>query len=152
MQHDVAVARTEQRKQLEVAAEPYVRAVQSVHARTAQALEALQSRAGDESRRVRALEATMVTTSRRLLQMTLEVHARERALGVDAEAAPDGMRIRGNPGAVPTGAPIASDGDHRIAMAFAIAGLRVGTTVTDTACIATSYPSFPSTLARLSGA
>jgi len=84
MQHDVAVARTEQRKQLEVAAEPYVRAVQSVHARTAQALEALQSRAGDESRRVRALEATMVTTSRRLLQMTLEVHARERALGVDA--------------------------------------------------------------------
>lgn len=75
-----------------------------------------------------------------------------RALGVDAEAAPDGMRIRGNPGAVPTGAPIASDGDHRIAMAFAIAGLRVGTTVTDTACIATSYPSFPSTLARLSGA
>ena len=84
MQHDVAVVRTEQRKQLEVAAEPYVRAVQSVHARTAQALEALQSRAGDESRRVRALEATMVTTSRRLLQMTLEVHARERALGVDA--------------------------------------------------------------------
>jgi phosphoenolpyruvate carboxylase len=63
MQHDVAVARTEQRKQLEVAAEPYVRAVQSVHARTAQALEALQSRAGDESRRVHPRACMQVLTT-----------------------------------------------------------------------------------------
>ncbi len=75
-----------------------------------------------------------------------------RALGVEAEALPDGLVVRGNPGAVPTGAPITSDGDHRIAMAFAIAGLRVGATVTDTACIATSYPTFPSSLARFAGA
>jgi 3-phosphoshikimate 1-carboxyvinyltransferase len=75
-----------------------------------------------------------------------------RALGVDAEALGDGLRIHGRPGARPTGAPIASGGDHRIAMAFAIAGLRVGTTVDDTACIATSYPSFPETLMRFAGA
>lgn len=68
-----------------------------------------------------------------------------RAMGVDAEALPDGMRIRGG-GA--RAAAVESAGDHRIAMAFAIAGLRVGATVNDTDCIATSYPDFTATLAR----
>ncbi|MFN7143923.1 MAG: 3-phosphoshikimate 1-carboxyvinyltransferase, partial [Myxococcota bacterium] len=75
-----------------------------------------------------------------------------RALGVEAEALPDGMRVVGSAAPIRTGAPIESAGDHRIAMAFAIAGLRVGATVPDTACVATSYPSFPATLARFAGA
>jgi 3-phosphoshikimate 1-carboxyvinyltransferase len=75
-----------------------------------------------------------------------------RALGVEADARPDGLVVRGNPAATPTGATVDSEGDHRIAMAFLIAGLRVGTQVSNTACISTSYPGFPSLLARFSGA
>ncbi|MDP2314333.1 MAG: 3-phosphoshikimate 1-carboxyvinyltransferase [Pseudomonadota bacterium] len=75
-----------------------------------------------------------------------------RALGIDADGRPDGLVVRGTPNATPTGASIESAGDHRIAMAFAIAGLRLGADVRDTACIATSYPSFSSTLARFAGA
>lgn len=47
-----------------------------------------------------------------------------------------------------TGARIPSYGDHRIAMAFAIAGLFAEgeTVIEDTACIATSYPDFQQTL------
>ena len=43
------------------------------------------------------------------------------------------------------GAKLESYGDHRIAMAFAIAGLLAEegqTTIANTACIATSYPTF----------
>ncbi len=76
-----------------------------------------------------------------------------RALGIDADARPDGLVVHGSPDAAPrASAPIDSAGDHRIAMAFAIAGLRLGAEVRDTACIATSYPSFHSTLARFAGA
>ncbi len=72
-----------------------------------------------------------------------------RAMGVDADARPDGLVVRGG-GA--HAAAMDSGGDHRIAMAFAIAGLRVGGQVSDTECIATSYPSFPEILARYAGA
>lgn len=75
-----------------------------------------------------------------------------RALGVEADARPDGLVVRGSAAPRPTGAPVASHGDHRIAMAFAVAGLRVGITVTDTACVATSYPSFPNQIGRFAGA
>ena len=47
-------------------------------------LEALNSKASDESRRVRALEAGMLHTSRRLVHMTAEVSARERAIALEA--------------------------------------------------------------------
>ncbi len=77
-----------------------------------------------------------------------------RALGVDADARPDGLVVRGAPdsGPFPGATPIETAGDHRIAMAFAIAGLRLGAEVRDTDCIATSYPTFSSTLARFAGA
>ena len=75
-----------------------------------------------------------------------------QALGVDAEARPDGLVVRGNPGLTGRGAVIESAGDHRIAMAFLVAGLRVGTTVKDTENIGTSYPDFPKQLQELSGA
>jgi 3-phosphoshikimate 1-carboxyvinyltransferase len=52
------------------------------------------------------------------------------------------MEITG--GSVLQGADLISYGDHRIAMAFAVAGLFAEgvTTISDTDCIATSYPTF----------
>ncbi len=71
-----------------------------------------------------------------------------RTLGFDAEELPDGMVIAGGgPRRAPSGA-VASRGDHRIAMAAAIAGLRVGAAIDDPSCIATSYPGFARELAR----
>jgi 3-phosphoshikimate 1-carboxyvinyltransferase len=63
-------------------------------------------------------------------------------MGVEVEEFEDGMTIRG--GAKLKGATINSHGDHRIAMAFAIAGLFAeGETVIEgTDCINTSYPGF----------
>jgi 3-phosphoshikimate 1-carboxyvinyltransferase len=63
-------------------------------------------------------------------------------LGVEHELLPDGMRIRGR--AEFSGGVIDSLGDHRIAMAFAIAALRARAPVeiADVANVATSFPGF----------
>jgi 3-phosphoshikimate 1-carboxyvinyltransferase len=65
-----------------------------------------------------------------------------RRMGADIEEHDDGMTIHG--GKPLAGAVIDSFGDHRIAMAFAIAGLfaQGQTIVRDTACVNTSYPGF----------
>jgi len=65
-----------------------------------------------------------------------------RAMGVRVDEAPDGMTIHG--GTELKGCQLQSFGDHRIAMAFSVAGLFAkGTTeIHDTACVATSYPGF----------
>ncbi len=65
-----------------------------------------------------------------------------RRMGVNVREFEDGMEIEG--GAKLRGAVIPSYGDHRIAMAFAIAGLFAEgeTVVEDTACVGTSYPGF----------
>jgi len=65
-----------------------------------------------------------------------------RRMGANIEEHDDGMTIHG--GAPLHGAVIDSFGDHRIAMAFAIAGLFATgeTVVRDTACVNTSYPGF----------
>jgi 3-phosphoshikimate 1-carboxyvinyltransferase len=65
-----------------------------------------------------------------------------RAMGAQAEETEDGMIIEG-----PTplqGAAIDSFGDHRIAMAFAVAGMLADgeTAIRNTACVATSFPGF----------
>lgn len=72
-----------------------------------------------------------------------------QALGIDARPTADGMTVTGGP--IAAGA-IDSRGDHRIAMAFAVAGLRGGgpVEVHDTANIETSFPGFAS-LAREAG-
>jgi 3-phosphoshikimate 1-carboxyvinyltransferase len=71
------------------------------------------------------------------------------ALGVDTEVHDDGMRIRG--GSL-GGGRVESLGDHRIAMAFSMAGLRATQplAVADCANVATSFPGFAS-LARDAG-
>jgi 3-phosphoshikimate 1-carboxyvinyltransferase len=71
------------------------------------------------------------------------------ALGGQAEPGPDGLTITPRP---LTGGVIDPRGDHRMAMAFAVAGLRVpGVTVLDPACVAKSYPGFWDDFDRLSG-
>jgi len=74
-----------------------------------------------------------------------------RALGVDFEPTPDGFVVRGRPDARLAGGTIAAHGDHRIAMAFAIAGLRSpeGITIDDPTCADVSFPGFFPLLARL---
>ncbi|MFN3683327.1 MAG: 3-phosphoshikimate 1-carboxyvinyltransferase [Fimbriimonadaceae bacterium] len=72
-----------------------------------------------------------------------------RSMGALVETFRDGMRVFG-----PTrlrGARISADGDHRIAMAFAVAGLIAdGETVIEGAeSIATSYPAFEEELCRM---
>ena len=63
------------------------------------------------------------------------------ALGIDARPTADGMVVVG--GAL-HGGRVASHGDHRVAMAFAIAALRAGgaVTVDDCANVDTSFPGF----------
>ncbi|MDB6073189.1 MAG: 3-phosphoshikimate 1-carboxyvinyltransferase [Verrucomicrobiaceae bacterium] len=71
-----------------------------------------------------------------------------RRMGVTVTEFDDGMEIEG--GAQLKGATIDSYGDHRIAMAFAIAGLHAEgmTTIEGTECISTSYPGFERDLNR----
>ena len=70
-----------------------------------------------------------------------------RLMGVPVDEFDDGMEITG--GAQLKGVKLDSFGDHRIAMAFAVAGMFAEgvTTIENTDCIATSYPGFSSDLA-----
>lgn len=64
------------------------------------------------------------------------------ACGISAKPTPDGMLIDG--GCPFSGATIDSHGDHRIAMAFAVAALRASSamTIRDADNVATSFPGF----------
>lgn len=72
-----------------------------------------------------------------------------RVMGVEVHEAEDGMTIYG--GSRLNGATLRSYGDHRIAMAFAIAGLFASgsTIIEDAECVRTSYPQFESILTHL---
>lgn len=69
-----------------------------------------------------------------------------RALGADVVEHEDGLDIAGNPDGFPARgvAEVVTRGDHRIAMAFAVAGLasRGGVRLDDDACVAVSFPDF----------
>ena len=69
-------------------------------------------------------------------------------LGVDAQPTEDGMVIQGG---VIGGGVVTSHGDHRIAMAFSIAGLRADAPITilDCANVNTSFPEFKDLVYRL---
>ena len=72
-----------------------------------------------------------------------------RAMGVPVQEFDDGMEIQGSTKL--QGATVESYGDHRIAMAFAIAALfaKRETTIKNTACVATSYPGFYEVLEKI---
>ncbi len=74
-----------------------------------------------------------------------------RAFGVAVTEHDDGMTVHGGAGEKLTGAKVGSFGDHRIAMACAILGLfaKGETTISETTCIATSYPTFEDDLNKI---
>ncbi len=78
-----------------------------------------------------------------------ELVAGLRAMGADADERPDGFQIRR--GARLTGGTVHARHDHRLAMAFAIAGLGAGgvTNIEEADAVAVSYPSFFDDLASL---
>jgi 3-phosphoshikimate 1-carboxyvinyltransferase len=72
-------------------------------------------------------------------------------MGARVQERPDGMAITGGRRLV--GARVDSGGDHRMAMALAVAGLVADgeTIIDDVACVATSFPSFADTINTLAG-
>jgi 3-phosphoshikimate 1-carboxyvinyltransferase len=72
-------------------------------------------------------------------------------MGAAIEERADGMAIAG--GRRLRGAAVGSGGDHRMAMALAVAGLVADgeTVIDDVACVATSFPGFADTLNALAG-
>jgi len=74
-----------------------------------------------------------------------------RAMGAKVEERPDGLRVEGRSAGRLHGAEIEPRGDHRMAMAFAVAALGAegDTTIRDAECAGVSYPDFFATLERL---
>jgi 3-phosphoshikimate 1-carboxyvinyltransferase len=72
------------------------------------------------------------------------------AVGVEVESRPDGLVVRGNGGRPLAGGRVDSSGDHRVAMAMAVAGLdgTGPTVVAGWEAVATSYPGFEEDLRR----
>lgn len=98
---------------------------------------AIAAACADGTTRIRGAEELRVKESDRIRTTVAGL----RALGVAVEEHADGMTIVG--GGFRAG-EVHSEGDHRIAMAFAMAGNTVpqGVTIHDTACINTSFPRF----------
>ncbi|NJK78775.1 MAG: 3-phosphoshikimate 1-carboxyvinyltransferase [Chloroflexaceae bacterium] len=74
-----------------------------------------------------------------------------QALGVEAEDQPDGFIVSGRGGEPLRGAVLNSHGDHRLAMAWAVAALAANpeTTIIGAEAVQVSYPGFWETLAML---
>ncbi len=74
-----------------------------------------------------------------------------RRMGARVEEFPDGLRVEGKSAGALRGAEIDPRGDHRIAMAFAVAGLAAlgKTIIGDADCVAVSFPNFWELLERL---
>ena len=72
-------------------------------------------------------------------------------LGADITPQPDGLVIAG--GRRLHGGRVRSGGDHRIAMALAVAGLCADgpVIIEDSACVETSFPGFEAALRRAAG-
>ena len=77
-----------------------------------------------------------------------------RRMGARGEEFPDGMRVEGRKAGKLRGAKVDPQGDHRIAMALAVAGLGAEgeTVIQDAGCVAVSFPQFFGTLDKLRGA
>jgi 3-phosphoshikimate 1-carboxyvinyltransferase len=94
---------------------------------------------------IRDAEELRVKESDRLAAMATVL----RAFGVPCDELEDGLRIEG--GGRLRAAHVQSEGDHRIAMAAAVLGLRAEgeTIVDDVDCVDTSFPGFAATLRAL---
>ncbi|MFI0942723.1 3-phosphoshikimate 1-carboxyvinyltransferase [Streptomyces sp. NPDC021020] len=90
--------------------------------------------------RITNIASLRVKECDRIAAVTTEL----RKMGITVEEFPDAMHITGG---TPHGAVIDTYDDHRIAMTFAIAGLRTeGVVIKDPGCVAKSFPSFWRTL------
>jgi len=107
---------------------------------------------------VAAAFATGDTVMRGLSELRVKESDRLRAIvdalsvnGVAASAEGDDLIVRGGAGRVPGGGPVATHGDHRIAMASLVMGLASERPVTidDAAMIATSFPEFQEVMGGL---
>ena len=76
-----------------------------------------------------------------------------RRMGAVVEEFQDGLRVQGRSAGKLRGAKVDPAGDHRIAMALAIAALGAegDTVIRNADCVAVSYPEFFTTLERLRG-
>ena len=76
-----------------------------------------------------------------------------RRMGARVEEFPDGLRVEGRSAGKLRGAKVEPAGDHRIAMALAIAalGAQGDTVIRHADCVAVSFPEFFVTLERLRG-
>jgi 3-phosphoshikimate 1-carboxyvinyltransferase len=93
--------------------------------------------------RIRNVAHLRIKESDRLAALEAEL----RKLGCGAQAGADELRIE--PGSL-RGAEIETHDDHRMAMAFALAGLRVaGVVIRDPGCVAKSWPKYFEALAGL---
>ena len=74
-----------------------------------------------------------------------------RRMGATVEERPDGLRVEGRKAGQLRGAEIDPHGDHRIAMAFAVAALAAHgpTVIRDADCAGVSYPAFFDDLERV---
>ena len=74
-----------------------------------------------------------------------------RRMGASVEERPDGLKVAGRAAGKLRGAEIEPRGDHRIAMAFAVAGLAAegNTVIRDADCAGVSFPTFFAELNRL---
>jgi 3-phosphoshikimate 1-carboxyvinyltransferase len=74
-----------------------------------------------------------------------------RALGASVEEFPDGLRVEGRTHGGLRGNKVNPQGDHRIAMALAVAALGAAgdTVIRDADCVGVSFPEFFATLERL---
>ncbi|TLY30328.1 MAG: 3-phosphoshikimate 1-carboxyvinyltransferase, partial [Nitrospirae bacterium] len=94
-------------------------------------------------------EELRVKESDRIATMVSEL----RKMGARVTETPDGLIVQGlgKSGGRLRGAACMSHGDHRVAMALAIAGLTAdtSTTIDETACIETSFPGFYDKLLKL---
>jgi 3-phosphoshikimate 1-carboxyvinyltransferase len=94
--------------------------------------------------RIRGIASSRVKETDRIAAACCEL----RRLGVQVEEHTDGMIIHPNSALRP--ARIKTYGDHRIAMAFSLVGLRVpGIEISNPNCVAKTYPDFFRELERL---
>jgi 3-phosphoshikimate 1-carboxyvinyltransferase len=87
--------------------------------------------------RLRGLGTLRIKETDRIAALATEL----RKLGAEAREGPDFLEIR--PGGSLRGADIETYGDHRMAMSFSLAGLRIpGVRILDPACVGKSFPSY----------
>lgn len=106
---------------------------------------AVAAACADGSTTIRDAAELRVKESDRIRTIVVEL----RRMGVDTEELEDGLVIHGSHGL--RAARCESYGDHRVAMAMTVAGLKADgeTTILDAGCIRTSFPGFVEGLQRL---